>query len=283
MLGCVRLLRRAVLLILSAAAWAGGPSAADCDRNGVDDAADIQAGTHPDCNGNGVPDRCEFRPNIEFAGPAVLQVGESPESVLLADVDQDSRTDLIVKNLGAWDSSSSRNVSATLSVFLNRGDGKFGAAPEVAAGDGLNGVCSGDLDGDGAPDLAIANFGKWDGSTYAGCAISVLPGSKDGTFKEPIRVAEGCTYELGLADLAAADLDRDGDLDLASANSGYGGVTLLQNQGGSNFRLEPRLVTPHCRFVRAADLDGDLDPDLAAIGTENFSSPLAVLLNQGDG
>ena len=37
----------------------------DCNRNGIDDAAEIAAGTAKDCNGNGVPDSCDIASGLE--------------------------------------------------------------------------------------------------------------------------------------------------------------------------------------------------------------------------
>ena len=45
---------------LSLADWV-----ADCNANGVADAADIETGTSADCNANAVPDECEPQPNFD--------------------------------------------------------------------------------------------------------------------------------------------------------------------------------------------------------------------------
>lgn len=80
---------------------------------------------------------------------------------------------------------------------------------------------------------------------------------------------------------ATADLDGDGDLDLAvahlrieSASTFWGASTLWMNQGGGRFT--PR-ENGYYSSIAAGDLDGDGDPDLAALD----GSWLALLLNQG--
>lgn len=52
----------ALAVTFLAVAGAGEPPAprADCNSNGVDDAADIALGTSADANANGVPDECEL-------------------------------------------------------------------------------------------------------------------------------------------------------------------------------------------------------------------------------
>src|SRR5262245_21006026 len=97
------LLHGAGLLLLVEGLCGNPVPAGDCDRNGVDDATDLQNGTHADCNRNGVPDLCEFRAIIDLTALPVLSVAENPVSALLADLDHDSLPDLIIENLGPWD------------------------------------------------------------------------------------------------------------------------------------------------------------------------------------
>jgi len=70
-----------------------------------------------------------------------------------------------------------------------------------------------------------------------------------------------------VADIQAADLDADGDTDLAVAVFGYsrGEILWLENQGDGRFadhRLHSAAGGIH---VPTADFDGDGDPDIAAI------------------
>src|SRR5262245_16060998 len=135
-----------------------------------------------DCDRNGIPDDTEFAPVLDLADLPALPVGENPAFVHLADIDGDSRPDLIVGSQGPWDLATSSNLGGKLTIFLQRGGGRFEVAPEIAAGDNLSSLLSGDFDGDGLLDLGIANFGKGNGVSYVGCAISILRGAGDGTF-----------------------------------------------------------------------------------------------------
>jgi hypothetical protein len=83
--------------------------------------------------------------------------------------------------------------------------------------------------------------------------------------------------------VAAADLDRDGLVDVVVANSGDGTLTLLLGAGGGRLRASGPAV-PAGREpsdLKAADLDRDGDVDLVVANHE--TSRITVLLNDGRG
>jgi hypothetical protein len=77
-------------------------------------------------------------------------------------------------------------------------------------------VVAGDLDGDGNPDLAVAS--------PRGDGVSVLRNRGDGTFMAGESVLSGSLLELALA-----DLDGDGKLDIAAFDQN-GPVDVLLNR-----------------------------------------------------
>ena len=93
----------------------------------------------------------------------------------------------------------------------------FAAATPYATGTTPESVAIGDLNGDGRPDLAVANT---DSNT-----VSVLLGNGDGTFQAQTQYPTG----LGPASVAIRDLNGDGKLDLAVANAVSNNVTVLLN------------------------------------------------------
>src|SRR5207245_11812489 len=96
-------------------------------------------------------------------------------------------------------------------VLLGNGDGTFQAAQSFAAGTSPYSLAVGDLNGDGRPDLAVANYGSY--PTWEG-TVSVLLGIGDGTFQAAQSFAAGTNPYF----LAMGDLNGDGRLDLAVAN-----------------------------------------------------------------
>ena len=82
--------------------------------------------------------------------------------------------------------------------------------------------------------------------------------------------------------VVAADLDGDGDLDVASASSGDHSIAWFENMGGGRFCEVKRVVDDDAigaRTVAAGDLDGDGKVDLASASKDDDT--IAVYL-QGE-
>ncbi len=146
-------------------------------------------------------------------------------------------------------------MSNTVVRFENLGGGVFGPHQYVGSTHGVGDVLAADLDGDGDQDVI------WTGPG-GGSSTSTAMG---------IHLAENVNGVLGTAtwidwyaaaNLAAGDLDGDGDMDLAVIQSG--GVRSYENLGGLSFG-PARVVstdTDGSGRVDVADLDGDGSLDL---------------------
>ena len=106
-----------------------------------------------------------------------------------------------------------------VSVFFNQGDGTFEAPREHETGRYPNAVAIGDLNGDGAPDLATANQTN---------TVSVLANWGDGSFvaRRDFRTGEDPWS------IAIGDLNGDGKADLATASESSDAVSVLLNTTG---------------------------------------------------
>ena len=188
-----------------------------------------------------------------------LPTGESPGGVEAADLDGDSRPDLVVTD-----------ESGSVSVFLNDGGGRFHAPPgsPFAAGPNPNDVAIADFNGDRKPDLAFANHDSH--------VVTVLLANGGGGFAPaPSVPVQSVPHPHGIA---AADLDGDGHVDLVIDSWGHNQLELLRGDGSGHF-AEWQMVAvgqhPYQR-PRIADVNRDGWPDLL---TSNLDGrDLSVLL-----
>lgn len=138
-------------------------------------------------------------------------------------------------------------------------------------------VC-GDVNGDGNQDLLTANG--------TGNNITVLLGDGRGAFRaapgSPVRVA------FGPGEMALADFNRDGRLDLATASHDSYDVVVLLGNGRGGFAPAPRSPfaatvggKPHTHGLAAGDADGDGNPDIFTVNNESDS--VSLLLGDGRG
>jgi hypothetical protein len=151
--------------------------------------------------------------------PATTYVETALASAAAArDVNGDGRGDLIVA-----DAFASRLSSGAADVLLNAGAAGFAAPDYYMAGDQSGAVAVGDLNGDGWPDLVLANRGTGD--------VSVLLNRGDGSFEPewPYRVGGSP------AAVAIADLNGDGRQDIVVASEEAGTVSVLLNKGNGRF------------------------------------------------
>jgi FG-GAP-like repeat/PASTA domain len=209
-----------------------------------------------------------------FGVRANYATGGSPRSVAIGDLNGDGSPDLAIANFGGENHST---VGTTASVLLNRGDGSFQPSVDYATGKGPISVAIGDLNGDGRPDLAIANFGGGVPSTF-GSTVSVLLNRGDGSFEAKRDYRTGISPDS----VAIGDLNGDGKPDLAIANGQGATVSVLANRGDGSFEARRDYRTgSDSDSVAIGDLNGDGKPDLATASA--IQSIVSVLANRGDG
>jgi hypothetical protein len=144
-----------------------------------------------------------------FQPPVSYSAGSNPTMVAVADFNADGKLDLAVTNNGS-------NSDNTVSILLGNGDGTFQA--HVDYGTGSSNLCSvavGDFNGDGRPDLVVADLFSTD--------VRLLLGNGDGTFGTAASYAVG----PGPSSVALGDFNSDGILDIAVADSGSATVSVL--------------------------------------------------------
>ena len=194
--------------------------------------------------------------------------GMNPVTVAVGDFNGDGRPDLAVTN-GA--NTTSGAVPGNLAVLLGNGDGTFQAARTIDVGITPAFVAVRDVNGDGRPDLAVANFRSND--------VSVLLGNGDGTFQAPRNFDTG----TGPLSMAVGDVNSDGQADLAVANfdfniRGPNTVSVLLGNGDGTFQAAQAFSAgTNPASVAVGDFNGDVRQDLA-VGNFN-SDNVSVLIN----
>jgi hypothetical protein len=202
-----------------------------------------------------------------FPAPRSFAAENNPEDVAVGDFNGDGKLDIVATDTG--------NEGAELSVYLGNGDGTFQSQVVYPTGEEPGSVVVGDFNGDGIPDIAAVN----DNCPASPCStgtLSVLLGNGDGTFHLlPGYVPLG-VYPFGLA---AADFNRDGNLDLATANYDDGTVSVLLGKGNGEF--EPQQIYPvkGAGGLVVGDFNGDGKLDIAT----HEGKWVSILLGNGDG
>jgi uncharacterized repeat protein (TIGR01451 family) len=137
-----------------------------------------------------------------------------------------------------------------------------------------------DLNGDGKPDLAVANSGSGD--------VSVLLNNGDGTYKPAVN------FDAGMASptsIEVADFNNDGSPDVAvwSRTSDASTLTVLLGNGDGTFQAPkatplPSTVDQQTLDLAIADFNLDLKPDLAVLVHDaNGGGTLRILVLVGNG
>jgi uncharacterized protein (TIGR03437 family) len=197
------------------------------------------------------------------AAGSPFPVGMAPQFLLLMDANSDAIPDLVTANF------KTNNVS----VLLGDGAGRFAAAAgsPFSTGSGPDGLAAGDFNGDGKPDLAVAN--------YNSSTVSLLVGNGSGGFSfaplGPFPVGRNPTS------IIAVDVDGDGKLDLVTTNYTSNDESVLLGSGTGNFTADaksPYAVGAGPTKVVTADLNGDGQPDLM---TTNGTAGTVTVFSNG--
>jgi hypothetical protein len=185
----------------------------------------------------------------------------NPTSVVIADVNGDGKPDIVVAN----ECADSCDFGGAVGVLLGNGDGTFQTAVTYLTGVDESSVAVADVNGDGHPDLVVANAN----------GVDVLLGNGDGTFQTAV------AYRSGGSSVAVADVNGDGhpDLVVAAAN----GVDVLLGNGDGTFQTAVTYGSGGAgpQSVAVADVSRDGKPDLLVANWG--SNSVGVLLNNGDG
>ena len=153
-----------------------------------------------------------------FQAFAPYAAGTNANSLAVGDFNGDGKPDLAVTDL----------INNDVNVLLGNGDGTFHAATSspFMVDSGPTSIAVGDFNGDGKPDLAVANGTSND--------VSVLLGNGNGSFQTAVNYAIGSSTQP--VSLATGDFNGDGILDIAVANHLANTASVLLGNSNGTFQ-----------------------------------------------
>ncbi len=193
-----------------------------------------------------------------FEDAKTIKEDGDPNSISIADINGDSRLDLIVTQAD----------TDQLSVLRGKGNGEFKKATLYDVGDRPVDNTVADFNGDGFPDVAVANSSSND--------ISMLLNDGDG------KLQAQTNYKVGTApdNMVVADFNGDAILDLAVSVNEEGdtskqNIVILQGNGDGTFEKDSTIDEVDADSLAVEDLNQDGSPDLV-VGS---GSEIALLFN----
>ena len=231
--------------------------------NDILDKVSVLIGNGRDATGDGT-----------FSLPVTYDTGDSPQTVVMGDFNNDGVTDLVTANVN------SDNISVLLGNGAEGiGDGTFASPVSYITEDLPVSIATGDFNGDVITDLAIANLFS--------DSISVLlgngsVGNGDGTFAPQVVYATGDQPKC----VTTGDFNLDGITDLVTANIGSGNISVILGNGSGGIgdgSFAPNVTYPAGDFPNCVTT-GDFNRDgILDLSTSNRDSYVSVLLGTGHG
>ncbi|NLS97701.1 MAG: hypothetical protein GXX96_36640 [Planctomycetaceae bacterium] len=178
-----------------------------------------------------------------FAHHTIATSASGASSVFAADLDGDGDVDLV----------SASAIDNRIVWHENDGNGNFVDRPLADSADGAVSVFAVDVDGDGDLDVAAAfavgdhRLAWYENRGEEGFAVHIVDSP----------AAVQADY------VSAADMDRDGDVDLLATGAGSGEFAWYENNGDGEFTFRA-IATPSqsIHSLAAVDVDGDGDMDI---------------------
>ncbi len=163
--------------------------------------------------------------------------GFNPVAVVVADINGDTRPDIIVANCGKACKS---GFHGTIGLLLGNGDGTFQPTQSLLSGaNWTTSVAVGDANGDGTPDLIVGN--RCIDISCRFSVLTVLLNYGNGIFQPPQNYTLG---GFGPQSIALGDVNGDGKPDLVVANAcisasdcSSGAVSVLLDQFATSTML----------------------------------------------
>ncbi|CAF4196821.1 unnamed protein product [Adineta steineri] len=192
----------------------------------------------------------------------------SLDSILLADVNEDDKLDIIVGN----------RPEKTIMIFLNHDNGTFTQSKTVSHGIVSSHLTTGDINNDGKLDIIAT-------STYE-TDITIFYNAGNGNFNNTMIIPT----EEPMADVKAVDINKDNKLDLIIACSFEECIIVFLNDGdgihfgfGNSTFADPieYRINDALTSLETADFNNDNKMDI--ILSHPYNNKTSILFNTGNG
>ncbi|QTA79468.1 putative polysaccharide export protein, GfcE-like [Desulfonema limicola] len=237
-----------------------GLAAADLDNDGNPDiiggasSAALNPGVIAIWYGNGTG---------HMSRPLFLPIKGEVRSIAIGDVNEDGLNDIIF---------SVRRESSGIKVWLNQPDRKWIKGISPVEGNNYEGVLAADINRDGHIDIIAANA-----TTDSQAGIQVWQGDGRGNWP----VESGPVGRGIFMDIACADFNNDGILDIAGSGWGtYGSLRVWLGTGMGGWSAIPHLKSGSYYALTAADINNDGHMDILA-GT--YKAGIRIFHGNGKG
>ncbi len=197
--------------------------------------------------------------------------GAGPRGVAIADLNGDGKPDILTANEAGNTVSIVFNTTTAASATLS-----FSSHADLPVGDFPFAVTAADFNGDGLPEIAVANAHD---NTVTVAGNSVPPGSTVPGFQVSATLATGAAP----SSVVAVDVNGDGLRDLVVADWSVGTVDVLLNTtvpgatDASFAARQPFAVGSGPEWADAIDVNNDGLPDI--VSANSIDNTFSVLLN----
>jgi hypothetical protein len=227
--------------------------------------------------------------NGYFAAPVPYLVGDYPYQATAGDWNGDAKPDIAVVDQCADDNCLSR--TGVVSLLTGNGDGTLQAPLDFRSlgNYGAKAAVVADVNGDGKPDMLVANEAVAY-NNFTNGTLGVMLGNGDGTFQAAQTFASGGRYTYSVA---VGDVNGDGKPDAVLANTssstGYGDLAVLLGNDDGTFQAAQTFSSGgfYPAAVAVADVNGDGKPDLVSANyctsSSDCSGSIGILPGNGDG
>jgi hypothetical protein len=215
-----------------------------------------------------------------------IALGQNPGmtgTIVTADFNGDGQPDLAVSepceaSLGCF-----TQTAGNVTILLGRPDGTFFVASSVAVNNLPQALATGDFNGDGKIDIAVANYGA--------ASVTILLNDGLGGFTPASSTVPVDNFPISIA---VGDFDRDGKLDLAVANSvAYctpapigcqtNAVSIRLGRGDGTFTAAPSITGTGATNDRVTTADLNRDGILDLVLNVEATPSVLIYVGQGDG